>query len=921
MTPEQKARENIDKQLADSGWLLQDFRSINLGAAKGIAIREFQTDTGPVDYLLMVDRVHVGVIEAKPAGTVLTPVELQAERYATSQIKWRVSNDPLPFLYLSTGEETRFTDMRDPKPRARNVFSFARPETLEAWHKEAKTLRTRFQDFPSLAHDGLRACQIVAIDNLEKSFKDARPRALIQMATGSGKTFTAITSVYRYLKHAKGKRVLFLVDTKNLGEQAEQEFQAYTPQDDSRKFTELYNVQRLQSSSIDPSAQVCISTIQRMYAILRGEELDESLEEQSVGAASLTVSQQRDVVYNQLYAPEFFDLIIIDECHRSIYNIWKQVLDYFDAFLVGLTATPDARTYGFFNQNVVSEYTHEEAVIDGVNVGYDIYQIKTEVTDQGGTVEAGEYVDKRSRLTRRRRWEQVDEDVIYPPAELDKSVVNPSQIRTVIREWKRVLPSLFPDRHTQATDTSGPVFEVPKTLIFAKTDSHADDIINIIREEFAESNAFCRKITYNAENPKQALADFRNDYNPRIAVTVDMIATGTDVKPLECLIFMRDVRSENYFEQMKGRGTRVLPSDDLKRVSATAHAKTHFVIVDAVGVTKSPKQTSRSLERRPSASLKALMMQAALGVRDEDTLTSLGNRIARIDRELEPSERDRITKATEGKTPADLARALLDAYSADIVLETAQTHSGKAEPDEAEIAEAQQELIKKACAPFDDPKVRELIETIRQEHDQIIDTVTIDKVLHSGTDAQAVERANATIKKFKEYLAEHRDDVIALQLFYSQPYNKRHITYAMAKELAEGLKSAALPPQEIWYAYRTTEGEKVKPGNAKTLPDVVALVRHAIEPNSTLAPFIEEVEERFTAWLERMKSGGKEFTPEQINWLTLIKDHIATSLEITKTDLDLPPLVQHGGLAKVYTIFGPEYEELLADLQRELATV
>lgn len=902
MTPEQRARKNIDDQLAAAGWVLQDYREMNPGAARGIAIREYPTDSGPADYLLMVDRIHIGVIEAKPAGTVLSPVEPQAERYATSQIKWRVSNEPLSFVYQSTGEETRFTDLRDPKPRARTLFAFHQPDTLAQLQAEPKTLRARFLDLPSLDQKNLRQCQIIAITNLEKSFKEARPRALIQMATGSGKTFTAITAVYRYLKFAKGKRVLFLVDTKNLAKQAEQEFQAYTPQDDTRKFTELYNVQRLKTSSIDPGSQVCISTIQRMYSILQGEDLDESLEEHSTGEVHL--ERMREVVFNTTYPCEFFDLVIIDECHRSIYNIWKQVLDYFDAFLVGLTATPDARTYGFFDQNVVSEYTHEDAVADGVNVGYDVYRIKTAVSEQGGTIEAGEWVDKRSRLTRRKRWEQVDEDVIYPPNELDRSVVNPNQIRTVIREFKRILPSLFSDRYIKTSLSGEPMFEVPKTLIFAKTDSHADDIITILREEFDERNAFCQKITYSVENAEKTLAEFRNNYNPRIAVTVDMIATGTDVKPLECLLFMRDVRSQNYFEQMKGRGTRVVADDDLKKVSASAHTKTHFVIIDAVGVTESPKQTSRPLERKPGVSMKALLMQTALGVRDEDTLTSLANRLARLDRELEPAERERIAKVADGKTLADLTHGLLNAYNPDL-----------------QALHTQKDLIDEACAPFDNPKLREIIETIRREHDQLIDKGTPDKVVYSGTDAQALERAKATIQKFKQFLAEHKDDVIALQLFYSQPYNKRHITYAMAKELAQQLKDAALPPQEIWYAYNMLGGSNVKPSTPKTLPDVVALVRHAIEPQSLLLPFREEVEDRFTVWLEKMKEQGKTFTPEQINWLTLMKDHIATSLEITKDDLDLQPFVQHGGLTGIYNIFGEDYEKILTDLQRELATV
>ncbi|MGH7456442.1 MAG: DEAD/DEAH box helicase family protein, partial [bacterium] len=384
-----------------------------------------------------------------------------------------------------------------------------------------------------------------AIDNLEESFKAGKPRALIQMATGSGKTFTAITFIYRLLKFANAKRILFLVDTKNLGEQAEQEFMHFKPSDDNRLFTELYNVQRLKSSYVAANNQVCISTIQRMYSILKGEELDESAEETSLYEIQQT-GGEKAVEYNEKVPLEFFDFIIIDECHRSIYNLWRQVLEYFDAFLIGLTATPDKRTFGFFNENVVSEYSHEDAVADGVNVPYDVYLIETAITQQGGRIPVEEYVDKRDRLTRRKRWEQLDEEVVYSGKQLDRDIVNPSQIRHVIRAFRDKLPEIFPGRK-----------EVPKTLIFAKTDSHADDIIQIVRDEFGESNEFCKKVTYRAEeDPKSLLASFRNDYFPRLAVTVDMIATGTDVKPLECLLFMREVKSKNYFEQMKGRGTR-----------------------------------------------------------------------------------------------------------------------------------------------------------------------------------------------------------------------------------------------------------------------------------------------------------------------------------------------------------------------------
>lgn len=644
--PEQKSRDSIDDRLKEAGWVVQDFKKLDWSKGLGIAIREYQTEVGPVDYALFVDQRAVGVIEAKKdeEGVRLTTVEEQSSGYANSKFK-HINNDPLPFRYESTGVLTRFTDIRDPKPRSRMVYSFHQPETLQTWIKEDKSLRARLLDLPKLTPETLRDCQFRAINNLEESFKKNRPRALVQMATGAGKTFTAITFVYRLLKFSKAKRILFLVDTKNLGEQAEQEFMAYKPIDDNRKFTELYNVTRLKSKHVPQDSQVYITTIQRLYSILKNEELDESLENQSPNEIKL--KQPTEVGYNDKVPPEFFDFVIVDECHRSIYNLWKQVLDYYDSFLIGLTATPDKRTFGFFNENVVSEYSHTDAVADGVNVGYDIYTIETEITKQGSKIEAKEYVDKREKLSRKTRWEQLDEDVQYNSKDLDRDIVNPSQILNVIRTFKNKLPEIFPNRT-----------EVPKTLIFAKTDSHADDIIQRVREEFGEGNDFCKKITYQTEeDPKSVLADFRNAYNPRIAVTVDMIATGTDVKPLECLLFMRDVKSKNYYEQMLGRGTRTLNYEDLKRVSPSVKSsKTHFVVIDAIGVAKSQKTDARPLEKNRSVQMKELLAQVLMGSQDEAVYSSLASRLARLDKELNQPEKEQFKKLSKGLSIAQVIK-------------------------------------------------------------------------------------------------------------------------------------------------------------------------------------------------------------------------------------------------------------------------
>jgi type I restriction enzyme, R subunit len=642
--PEQKARDTIDALLKQSGWVVQSAKKIDLNVGLGQAVREYQTDVGPADYVLFVDKKAVGVIEAKKEelGHKITDVETQTEGYAKAKLKWVNNKEPLPFLYESTGIITRFTDGRDPKPRSREVFNFHRPETLKEWLSQGDSLRERLQHIPILNPNQLpakelllRDCQKIAITNLETSFKADRPRALIQMATGAGKTYSAITSIYRLLKYADAKRILFLVDTKNLGEQAEQEMMSYVPIDDNRKFTELYNVQRLKSSFVVKDSQVCISTIQRLYSILKDTPLDEAAEE--INPAELKQPKApMPVVYNEKVPPEFFDFIFIDECHRSIYNLWQQVIDYFDASLIGLTATPDNRTYGFFKKNVVSDYSHEKAVADGVNVGNEIYVIETQITQAGGLIPAHQQVERREKLTRKKRWELQNEDEAYSATQLDRNIVNPDQIRTVIRTFRDKLPEIFPGRA-----------EVPKTLIFAKTDSRADDIIQTVREEFDERNAFCKKLTYKTEeDPKSVLQQFRNEYYPRIAVTVDMVATGTDVKPLECLLFMRDVKSRNYFEQMKGRGTRTLDIDDLRKVTPSAvSAKTHYVIVDAIGVTKSLKTASQPLITKPTVPLKDLAMSVMMGATDEDTVSSLAGRLARLNKQLDADDQRRIREA------------------------------------------------------------------------------------------------------------------------------------------------------------------------------------------------------------------------------------------------------------------------------------
>jgi type I restriction enzyme R subunit len=943
-TREQKARREIDVTLSAAGWLVQDRKDIDLTAGRGIAVREFpmKTGFGFADYLLYLDRKALGAVEAKADGT-LTGVEAQSAKYAAGLPEnLPAHRRPLPFLFESNGSVTFFTNGLDPKPRSRKIFSFPRPEALAEWLSQLYQLRARLQQLPHLEEAGLWKVQIQAITSLESSLAKADTRALIQMATGSGKTFAAVNAAYRLLKFGGAKRILFLVDRGNLCKQTEDEFNNFTPPDDSRKFPILYTVQRLKSNSINPAAKVVITTIQRLYSMLKGEaEFDPDNEEGSgFDSAKPWKGEPPDVVYNAGIPPEFFDFIIVDECHRSIYELWAQVLLYFDAFLIGLTATPTGRTIGFFNQNLVMQYGHDEAVTDGVNVDFDVYRIRTRITEGGATIVAGPtdvFVDKRHKLTRAERLERLNQDLTYTGNELDRDVVSESQIRTVIRQFRdKVLPEAFPGRT-----------EVPKTLIFAKDDSHADDIVRMVRDEFAEKNEFCEKITYRtgftrllrrvrnddgSESeiidwvktssllPDEILSNFRNSYYPRVAVTVDMISTGTDVKPIEIVFFLRNVKSAGFFEQMKGRGVRVISPDKLKAVTPSAKAKERFIIIDAVGVCEQDKTDSHSLNRNPSATLAELLEYVAQGGVDPDALTTLAGRLARLQREFSLAQLAELRDIAGGKAFSDLAGDLVRACDPDAQLAAAKRLPGVVgDPTAEQTHAAFEQLAREAVTPFHKAAFRRRILEIRAQNEQTIDRHSIDDVLYAGFDASAVEKAQSTVKDFRAWIAAHRDELLALQVLYS---GSRPLKLSLAdlRQLKDALSTPPLAatPTQLWRAFQAVESEKVEGLGGAQLADLVTLVRHALVPDFTLVPYAEEVRSRYEAWLAG-HNAMESFTAEQREWLDRMAEHIATSLTIEPNDFDDGWFGQQGSLGYAHALFGDTLQPLLAELNEKLA--
>ena len=918
LTPEARARVGIDRMLRAAGWIIQNRNEIDLYAARGVAVREFLLNgNDEADYLLFVDRQAVGALEAKKEGVTLTGVEPQSAKYAaglpphvTAPIR------PLPFLYESTGIETRFTNGLDPIARSREVFFVHRPETLARWLSDwtqnpvAPTLRGRLHHLPDVDSTALWPAQTRAIVELEKSLAHDRPRSLIQMATGSGKTYTAANASWRLIRHGGAQRVLFLVDRANLGKQTAGEFDRFSVPGDGRKFTELYGCQLLKSNRIDPTARVVISTIQRLYSILRGEEtFDEELDEASPEAA---LEGNVDVRYNPNIPIEMFDVIIVDECHRSIYGQWSQVLAYFDAHIIGLTATPSKQTLGFFNQNLVFAYTHEEAVADRVNVDFDVYRIRTQITEQGSSLEEGTWATFRDRATRKKRWEALDDEISYEAGDLDRNVVAEDQIRTVIRHFRDVYGTvLFPGRTT-----------VPKTLIFAKDDSHADDIVRIVREEFGKGNDFCVKITYRTtgKKPDQLLREFRTATMPRIAVTVDMIATGTDVKPLECLIFMRSIRSRNFFEQMKGRGVRVVSDDDLQAVSPGATTKDRFVLVDAVGVTEIDMGEARPLERKKAVSLKALFEQIATGSRDPDVVASVASRLTRLDKQLAKADRVELTELADGTDLHDIAHNLVLSIDVDAAYDKAEQDAG-APPTDEQVDAARAVRIEEAVkALAANAKLRTRILEVRSSYEQIVDVFSTDKVISAEFSVDATARARKTITDWQAFIEENRDELTALQILYSKPAGKR-LTYTEVRELANAIQRPprAWTTEQIWEAYETLEKSRVRGHGGRVLTDLVSLVRFTLDEAYELVPWHTTVEERFTNWLTAQQEAGRQFTPTQAAWLAMIRDHLAGSLTINPDDLLDTPFAQHGGLAKAHQLFGDDLPALLNELTEVLA--
>ena len=855
MTPEEKARQKIDLWFAEAGWKVinrEDYEP----TCTAVAIREgLLKGNLEADYFLFINGKAIGVLEAKreEIDPFSNNVCEQAVLYAKSVPHiYQAYQKPLPFIFTSNGKELFFCDFREQKQSFKQIMAIPTPYELV----KQLGISDYFAGLPSLQKKGLRDCQYEAVTELEKSFRSGQNRALMVLATGAGKTYTACLAAYRLLSYTPMRRVLFLVDRNNLGKQAEGEFGTFRLTENGDAFNTIFTVNRLRSSSIPSDSNVVISTIQRLFSFLRGDTIEDNDNDDDNEPTEEVVLPP-----NPNLPHDYFDLIIIDECHRSIYGNWRKVLEYFDtARLVGLTATPIPETMAFFNNNRIVNYTLEKSIVDGVNVDCRVYRIKTQVTENGGAILEGEKIKEETRYTGDVKTISNKETKTYTNKELNRSVINPAQIKLILSTYRDVVyTELFNDPQREAN------FDyLPKTLIFALNETHASNIVQIAKEVFGHTDdRFVQKITYSAGDSNELIRQFRNDKDFRIAVTCTLVATGTDVKPLEVLIFMRDVESLPLYIQMKGRGVRTIGDEQLRNVTPNAFSKDCFYLIDAVGVTEHEK-TIPTITDEPTTkiiTLKELLEQITHGYLPDEHLKRLAATLSRIYNKADNSQRTEFIRLANDDMK-ELASRIYEAFENNILppfistKEPNNERKGLVAPL-ANHADARRYLLILAAG---------FVNTLMPGEDTLI------------SKGFSIEEAKSTTEAFEDFCKEHSDEIEALRIIYNN--EGEPITYSMLKDLENKLKMANnhFTSKQLWNSYAILNPNSVRRSSTKeesdALTNIIQLVRFALHQIDRLDSVVSTSKQYFNLWLGQNQ---REITDKQREVISRIVDYIASN--------------------------------------------
>lgn len=868
MTPEEKARVKIDKQLNNAGWEIVSRQEYVPNYASAVKEGLMQGNKES-DYLLFIDDKAIAVVEAKAESNSLGDiVAQQAEWYSTHPQFWvgMWFENQIPLVYLANGNKIYFKNMLEPESEYVELTAMHTPKQM----LKLIGKKSEYGALPKLEKRGLRDCQYNAERKLEEKLKLGHKKSLAILATGSGKTYLACLAAYRLLNYTPAtKRVLFLVDRNNLARQTESEFSLFDRTEKQQPMSSLYKINRLKKAE-DINGEIVISTIQKLFAVLTGQALSEENEDKEDEFTGGVDDQTAIELGNDLkLPPDFFQFIIIDECHRSIYGKWKAVLDYFkDAKILGLTATPTPEAYAYFNENIIEKYTYDDSVVDGVNVPARVYRIKTAVTEHGGTIEQGDEVIELDRNGNVIGKYKADDRIDYTPTQLDRSVINPNQIEWVLKAYRdSIYTNLYPDREENWN-------YVPKTLIFAKDDNHATQIVEAVKKVFAEKfddgivpETFVQKITYSAGDSNALIRDLRTEKEFRIAVTVTLVATGTDVKPLEVVLFMNDVKSEVLYTQMKGRGCRVINEDKLKEITPNADTKECFYIVDAVGVTESdkhiPKPGPGGQGGKKIPTLMQLLEYLSHGEVSDENLAFLRDYCASINRRYEDNvlfgrHLEQFISDFEF-APKTLAFNINEALSKG----TLPPFENVSEPNTL-----RKDLI--YCLISNIAARNKLLEMHKGYFAVSQDN---DEVLYADF---SKETAKKFIEAFEDYLNKNADNIEALRIIYNT--EDTVITYSMLVELQEKLlaENRLFKPYNIWTNYKLLDTEGVVDQldvkqNTKALTHLIQLVRFAYKKNSNLKSLLKGYSQRFNLYCGQTQ---RSLTPEQQEIMKQIADYI-----------------------------------------------
>lgn len=863
MTPEEKARQKIDRWFADAGWKVinrEDYEP----TSTAVAVREgLLKGNLEADYFLFINGKAVGVLEAKREEVDASSDKVceQAILYSKSVPNtYQVFQKPLPCVFTSNGKDLYFCDFREQTPDFKPIPSIPSPYDLV----KLLGIEDPFSGLPTLRNKGLRNCQYEAITDLEKSFRNGQKRALMVLATGAGKTYTACIAAYRMLSYTPMRRILFLVDRNNLGRQAESEFGTFRLTENGEAFNTIFTVNRLLPSSMPTDSNVLISTIQRLFSFLKGEEIEDSEKDDENELAEEVILPP-----NPKLPHDHFDMIIIDECHRSIYGNWRKVLEYFDtARLVGLTATPVPETLSFFNNNRIVNYTLEKSIVDGVNVDCRVYRIKTQTTENGGAILEGEKVKEETRYTGEVKIICNEETRAYTNKELNRSIINPAQIKLILSTYRdAVYTEMFNEPQRESN-----LDYLPKTLIFALNEAHATNIVQIAKEVFGRTDdRFVQKITYSAGDSNELIRQFRNDKDFRIAVTCTLVATGTDIKPLEVVMFMRDVESAALYTQMKGRGVRTIGDEQLRNVTPNAFSKDCFFLVDAVGVTEHEHSVKKKKDEpapKPIP-LKELLERISHGFLPDEYLKRLAGVLARIHYKANNSQRNEFARLAHDDMKEISAR-IYDALKKDNLPEFVCINNPNNERKGlvaplAYHAEARRYLLYLAAG---------FVNILMPGEDSLISKGFSYEVAKSATD------------EFEDFCKNHSDEIEALRIIYNN--EGAAITYSMLKDLENKLKMAnnRFTSKQLWNSYAIVNPNAVRRFTTKeeseALTNIIQLVRFAFHQIEQLDSVVATSKQFFNLWLGQNQ---RKITDKQREVISRIVDYIASNGACTIRDI------------------------------------